>query len=100
MKNYFYILLFIFSANILAANWGLGIAFSKPSAIVGQKRLGNNSAINGAISYSFKDNWRFYIHSDYIRINRGLIKEKTFTLPFYYGASPCFRPRPTTGTWI
>ncbi len=65
--------------------FGIGIILGEPTGISLKNWLGQTSALDFAVAWSFERYHSFTIHADYLNHNFRLIKVDQGTLPFYYG---------------
>jgi len=64
----------------------LGIILGEPSGISSKIWFDRNTALDGAISWSLRDNSEdLYLHADYLWHSYGLIDDSSGLLPVYYG---------------
>ena len=80
--------LFILQINSLAAqgkNFGIGIILGEPTGLSGKQWLGNNTAIDGALAWSFGKKEALHMHADFIIHQYDLINVTKGKLPIYYG---------------
>ncbi len=68
-----------------AHNFGLGISVGEPTGLSGKLWTGNNTAIDGALAWSFGHEDAFHLHSDFLVHNYKWIKVSEGRLPVYYG---------------
>jgi hypothetical protein len=67
-------------------NFELGLILGEPTGISAKMWFDRNSAIDGAVSWSLKDNDEdLYLHADFLWHNYDLIKDASGLLPVYYG---------------
>ncbi len=68
---------------------GLGIISGEPTGISGKMWTGRNTAIDGAVGWSFVDDAMLHIHADMLWHNWSFLKEKFEVeqgeIPLYYG---------------
>jgi hypothetical protein len=68
---------------------GLGIILGEPTGLTGKLWLGTDSAVSGAVAWSFADNTRLHVHADWLRHNWDVLKRafdvQQGELPLYYG---------------
>lgn len=68
---------------------GLGIILGEPTGLTGKLWLGTDSAVSGAVAWSFADNTRLHVHADWLRHNWVVLKRafdvQQGELPLYYG---------------
>ena len=86
--TFFYVLLFSCMANITQAQtkgFGLGIIIGEPTGVSGKGFLSHNTAIDGAVAWSFVDEGSFHIHGDFLLHDYDLISVDDGRLPVYYG---------------
>ena len=80
------ILLFPLSfANSQVKGFGAGIIIGEPTGISVKGWLSHNTAIDGAIAWSFASQSSMHIHADYLWHTKSLISSSSGELPFYYG---------------
>ena len=65
--------------------FGLGIIIGEPTGVSGKGFLSHNTAIDGAIAWSFVDDGSFHIHGDFLMHDYDLISVDDGRLPVYYG---------------
>lgn len=90
MKRIFMILMLIamiFPCRALAqdGDFGLGIILGEPTGISFKKWTGSQTAIDGAVAWSFSGKDSLHLHADYLIHNFDLIEVETGRLPIYYG---------------
>jgi len=90
MKRTIVILMLItmfFPCTALAqdADFGLGIILGEPTGISFKKWTGSQTAIDGAVAWSFSNKDSLHLHADYLVHNFNLIKVERGRLPLYYG---------------
>jgi hypothetical protein len=85
------ILLFVFGSLLLSnaakaqdRGFGLGMIVGEPTGISLKIWQGRTTAIDGALAWSFVDDF-VQIHGDYLKHDLNLIKVEKGQLPFYYG---------------
>lgn len=64
---------------------GVGLIIGEPTGISGKIWTGNNTAIDGALAWSFSDNTQLHIHADYIIHKFNMIQVDEGKLPIYFG---------------
>ncbi len=69
--------------------FGLGIISGEPTGVSGKFWIDGNSAIDGAVAWSFAKDFNFHIHADWLFHNWTFLK-KSFEveqgeIPLYYG---------------
>lgn len=64
---------------------GVGLIIGEPTGISGKIWTGNNTAIDGALAWSFGDNAQLHIHADYIIYKFDMIQVDEGKLPIYFG---------------
>jgi hypothetical protein len=82
------VLLLFGSVRIASAynrDFGLGAILGEPTGISLKKWLGQTTAIDAAVAWSFFNNDSLYFHVDYLVHNFNLLKTKRGKLPLYYG---------------
>ena len=82
------IVLLVFLCSPIMAqdkSFGLGIILGEPTGISLKLWTGENSAIDGAAAWSFREKGFFHIHFDYLFHNFSMFNVKKGRLPFYYG---------------
>lgn len=89
-------ILLLLTATAKAQNkeFGIGIILGEPTGISVKKWLGDHSAIDGAIAWSFGGVNSFHLHADYLFHNFNLFDVESGQLPLYYGAGLRFRTEP------
>ena len=65
--------------------FGFGIILGEPTGISAKHWIDRNTAVDGAIAWSYVDGGAFHIHGDYLLHNFSLISVEKGKLPFYYG---------------
>jgi hypothetical protein len=65
--------------------FGLGIIIGEPTGPCFKHWLGNKSAIDGAIAWSFDRHGSLHLHADYLLHVFSAVKVDRGWLPFYYG---------------
>ena len=76
------------SASAQDRKFGLGIVLGQPTGLSVKRWMGNNTAIDGALAWSFGSSGyqdALYVHADYLFHNFNLIKAEKGRLPVYYG---------------
>jgi len=79
------------SASAQNRKFGLGIMLGEPTGLSAKLWIGKNTAIDGALAWSFGSIGAFgyqgalYVHADYLFHNFNLIKVEKGRLPVYYG---------------
>ena len=64
----------------------LGVILGEPTGISAKMWFDRNTAVDGAVSWSLKDNDEdLYLHADYLWHDYGLINDPSGLLPLYYG---------------
>jgi hypothetical protein len=66
-------------------DFGLGIIVGEPTGLSGKFWLSQNSAIDGAVAWSFEGEDAFHLHMDYLLHSFDLIRVDKGKLPLYYG---------------
>jgi hypothetical protein len=64
---------------------GIGLILGEPTGVSLKHWIDRNTAVDGAIAWSFADEGAFHIHGDYLIHNFTLITVENGKLPFYYG---------------
>jgi hypothetical protein len=64
---------------------GLGIILGEPTGLCFKNWIGNRTAIDFAVAWSFGKNDSLHLHADYLFHSFNLFKVKKGQLPFYYG---------------
>lgn len=92
------LVIFIFLAVIIPGylkaqekDFGLGIVLGEPTGVSLKKWLGEKSAIDGALAWSFAKEGSFHLHADYLIHDFSLIQVKSGKLPVYYGIGGRFK---------
>ncbi|MBN1340193.1 MAG: hypothetical protein JXA03_12765 [Bacteroidales bacterium] len=78
-------LLFAAPAWAQQGNTGLGILVGEPTGISVKHWLGNTSAVDGALAWSFVNDASLYLHADYLYHHFDLIEVESGKFPVYYG---------------
>jgi len=65
--------------------FGLGVVAGEPTGISLKNWQSRNTALAGAIAWSFAGNDYIQLHGDYLSHNFSLLKVEKGQLPFYYG---------------
>jgi len=79
------------SASAQNRKFGLGVILGEPTGLSAKLWIGKNTAIDGALAWSFGSFGTFgyqsalYVHADYLFHNFNLIKVEKGRLPVYYG---------------
>ncbi len=76
---------------LLFSATGVGIIIGEPTGISLKSWTGSNTAIDGALAYSFADSKHFYVHANFLRHNSTHF-EKT-QIPWYWGFGANIRYR-------
>lgn len=76
---------FPFTALAQDDDFGLGIILGEPTGISFKKWTGSQTAIDGAVAWSFSNEDSLHLHADYLIHNFNLIKVERGMLPVYYG---------------
>lgn len=63
----------------------LGVILGEPSGISAKLWTNSETAIDGAVSWSLKNNEDLYIHADYLWHSFSLINDPSGLIPVYYG---------------
>lgn len=86
MKSLIFAFLIVFSLNLLAKNYELGIEAGSPTGISGKMSLGNNRAVDGLLAFSLVNDYGLNIHSDYLIENAKSFEiEGPVPLELFYG---------------
>ena len=90
MKRISTIVLFVmmFYFNNLTAqdkHFGLGIILGEPTGLSGKQWIGETTAIDGSLAWSFGKKDALHIHADFLVHHYNLLKVKKGRLPIYYG---------------
>ena len=90
MKRSFVILIFlgvVLPGCVLAQekDFGVGVILGEPAGVSLKKWLGEKTALDGALAWSFAKNGAFHLHADYLVHDFSLIRIKKGKLPIYYG---------------
>ena len=72
-------------------NIGLGMILGEPTGVSFKKWLGENTAADFALAWSFAGEASFHIHADYLIHDFNLIKVKRGKCPVYYGVGTRFK---------
>jgi hypothetical protein len=73
------------SSTMHNRGFGLGIIIGEPTGPCFKNWLGNKSAVDGAIAWSFDRNGSLHIHADYLLHIFSAVDVNRGWLPFYYG---------------
>ncbi len=68
-----------------SGDFGIGIILGEPTGITPKLWTGANSAIAGAVSWSFSKDASIHLHADYQIHNFSLINVEQGSMSFYYG---------------
>jgi len=81
------ILISLCSVSVKAQNsgFGIGIIAGEPSGLSLKSWISENTAIDGAIAYSFVDDGSIQGHVDYLIHNYSVFNVASGKLPLYYG---------------
>ncbi len=63
----------------------LGVILGEPTGISAKLWFDRNTALDGALSWSLRDNDKLHIHADFLWHDYTLIKNSSGLLPVYYG---------------
>ncbi|MCB0722646.1 MAG: DUF3996 domain-containing protein [Ignavibacteriae bacterium] len=89
MKKIIFATLFILLASTLSFgqtnSFGVGIIVGEPTGLSMKLRLSENTAIDGALGWSFEDKGSLHIHGDFLLHDYSLIHVDEGRLPIYYG---------------
>ena len=90
MKRPLVILMFIvmfFPCAVLAQDqdFGLGFMLGEPTGISFKKWTGSQTAVDGAVAWSFANKDSLHLHVDYLVHNFSLIVEERVKIPIYFG---------------
>ena len=66
-------------------NFGLGIIIGEPTGLSLKLRLSENTAVDGALGYSFVNQESVHIHGDFLLHDYSLLRVNEGRLPVYYG---------------
>jgi hypothetical protein len=66
-------------------DFGVGAILGEPAGLSLKKWLGEKTAIDGALAWSFAEKGAFHLHAGYLVHNFSLIQVKKGKLPVYYG---------------
>jgi len=78
-------LLFSFPALARDHDFGLGVIFGEPSGLCFKAWMGQKTAIDGAIAWSFGDEDAVQFHVDYLIHDFNMFRARKGDLIFYYG---------------
>jgi hypothetical protein len=87
-------LLLTATAKAQNKEFGIGVILGEPTGISLKKWLGDHSAIDGAVAWSFGGVNSFHLHADYLYHNFNLFDVESGQLPLYFGAGFRFRTEP------
>jgi len=86
LRKFFIITILISSLNLTAhKGMGLGIALGDPTGITAKYWTSRNTALCGAMGWSFRDEGYLHINGDFIYHNSELITVEEGELPLYFG---------------
>ncbi len=68
--------------------WGVGLILGEPTGISTKIWLDDQSAIDGALAWSFDDDGFLHLHADYLRHNFSIANVNSGQLPLYFGVGP------------
>ncbi len=71
--------------------FGLGVILGEPTGISGKVWVGPNTALDGAVAWSFGYHSAFHAHLDYLYHNFNLLKVPQHNLAVYYGIGGRFQ---------
>ncbi len=87
----------LFGTSAFAGNnhrsFGLGIIAGEPTGISMKIWTGDNSAVDGAVAWSFEGDSSMHLHADYIVHKFDLIHVDSGALPMYFGIGGRYRSR-------
>lgn len=72
-------------AKAQGQGFGLGVILGEPSGLSGKLWIGEETAIDGALAWSFGSNSNLLLHADYLFHNFDLFDVQEGELPLYYG---------------
>jgi hypothetical protein len=78
-------LLYISSLVAQDKNFGLGIILGEPTGLSGKQWIGETTAIDGSLAWSFGKKDALHIHADFLVHHYNLLKVTKGKLPIYYG---------------
>lgn len=89
MKKIIFPVFFILTTAALSFgqtnNFGIGIIVGEPTGLSMKLKLSENTAIDGALGWSFEDKGSIHIHGDFLLHDYNLIHVDEGRLPIYYG---------------
>lgn len=89
MKKIIFPILFLFLLSSLSYsqsnNFGIGIIVGEPTGLSIKIKLSENTAVDGALGWSFVDEGSVHIHGDFLLHDYDLISVDEGRLPVYYG---------------
>jgi len=85
LRLFFLVYLFCNFAEAQDRGFGLGIVAGEPTGISLKNWQGRNTALDGALAWSFAGHDFIQLHGDYLSHNFSLLKVEQGQLPFYYG---------------
>lgn len=78
--------LFLSSVSFSQTNsFGVGIIVGEPTGLSMKVKMSENTAIDGALGWSFVDEGSVHIHGDFLLHDYSLISVDEGSLPVYYG---------------
>lgn len=81
-----FLVLFLSSASFSQTNsFGVGIIVGEPTGFSMKVKMSENTAIDGALGWSFVDEGSVHIHGDFLLHDYSLISVDEGSLPVYYG---------------
>lgn len=87
-KIIFPIVLLLFASSLSYSqsnNFGIGIIVGEPTGLSMKVKLSENTAVDGALGWSFVDEGSVHIHGDFLLHDYSLISVDEGRLPVYYG---------------
>ena len=88
------LLLMTATARSQNKEFGIGIILGEPTGISLKKWFSGQSAIDGAIAWSFGGENSFHLHADYLYHNFNMFDVESGQLPLYFGAGLRFKTEP------
>jgi hypothetical protein len=88
MKKILFIIVFIFSSSLSFSqtnSFGFGIIVGEPTGLSMKVKMSENTAVDGALGWSFVDEGSVHIHGDFLLHDYSLISVDEGRLPVYYG---------------
>jgi hypothetical protein len=79
--------------------FGIGIILGEPTGISLKKWFGGDSAIDGAVAWSFGGVNSFHLHADYLHHNFNLFDVESGQLPIYFGIGFRFKAEEPNATF-